>query len=347
MQLTVTRSAEPPATWAGAVAAASGTFYHDPRWVRAIADCFGFKLTCLTASANGEVVGVLALAEVPPLVGPRRLVSLPFSYVAGPLSWRPGVDDLLAGEARRLATEVGARRVELKRRDAAESVPDQWNRTVAYHTFRVDTTGGVDRVWSTLHQSSVRRGIRKAERSLVVERGGSKSDWLLMSRMQDLTARRHALPPPPKRFFVDCCRQLQDQGLARLYLARESSGDVVGAATLWTGTTEWIYAFGGARQDKLGLRPNHLLLWTALKDAIEAGVTFDLGRASPRQSGLVQFKERWGGVKVPLMYDYWPSPGGIHLADRERGLLPGIAKAASVLPTPIFRMSAPLYRYLG
>ena len=116
---------------------------------------------------------------------------------------------------------------------------------------------------------------------------------------------------------------------------------------LWQGARQWIYAFGASRPDALEARPNHLLIWRAIVDAIEAGVGFDLGRASPQQEGLVEFKQRWGAQAVPLAYDYWPEPRGLNTLPRDRGALALLGRVWSHLPEPVARAGSVLYRYMA
>jgi hypothetical protein len=84
-----------------------------------------------------------------------------------------------------------------------------------------------------------------------------------------------------------------------------------------------------------------------VRDAAAEGVAFDLGRAAPEQTGLVEFKRRWGGEPVPLAYDYWPTAAGINVAPRDAGTLAIAGKAWSHLPASIARRGSFLYRYLG
>jgi hypothetical protein len=168
-----------------------------------------------------------------------------------------------------------------------------------------------------------------------------------MARLQERSARTHGVPPPPRRFFITACRSLQERGLADLWLARLRDGRLAAGAVIWKGAREWIYGFGAADPRTLEFRPNHVMLWTVLRQARAAGVEFDLGRAAPEQAGLVEFKRRWGGRPVPLTYDYWPDARGLNAARRDRGPLALAARAWSLLPVPVTRLGAGLYRYLG
>ena len=95
---TISRTAEPPEDWR-AFAAANGTFYHRPEWALCLGEMYGLRLDYYSAREQGELCGLLAVAEIPPLFGPRRYVSLPFSYAAGPLAPDPGVAALLSAAA--------------------------------------------------------------------------------------------------------------------------------------------------------------------------------------------------------------------------------------------------------
>ena len=109
--LSIARSAEPPAD-AEAYARAQGTFYHLPQWGECLRDMYRFRLEWYSARAADRLVGLLPIAEVPGLLGPRRLVSLPFSYAAGALALDAATADALAAAVRERAEDRGIRRIE-------------------------------------------------------------------------------------------------------------------------------------------------------------------------------------------------------------------------------------------
>jgi hypothetical protein len=344
--LTVSRSAEPPEDWR-AFAAAHGTFYHQPEWARCLGEMYRLRLDYYSARASGDLRGLLAVAEIPPLLGPRRWVSLPFSYAAGPLAQDTATAAALSEAVLERARERRIRRVELKSRGEHPVAPE-YQRISRYSTYEVPTDQGEAFVWRQLHAGSTQRSIKKAQKAgIIVRRGETAGDWLIMAELEERTAQGHGLPAPPRRFFVEGCRRLQSAGLADLYLAFTNSGARAAAITVWKGPRSWIYAFGASDPAYLDQRPNHVLIWTAIQDAIAAERHFDLGRAAPEQEGLVEFKRRWGGQALPLTYDYWPTPGGLNLAARDRGSMAAAAAVWSRLPASVARLGAGLYRYLG
>jgi hypothetical protein len=343
---TISRTAEPPEDWAP-FARAHGTFYHQPEWAECIRDIYRLRLECYSARAAGQLQGILSVAEVPPLLGPRRMVSLPFSYAAGPLATDSRTADALAAAVREHAAERHIRRVELKSRGEFPPAPG-FQRASHYSTYELSTDGGESAVWDRLHPGSTQRSIRKGLKAgIVVRRGETAEDWLIMAELEERTAHGQGLPSPPRRFFVEGCRRLQAAGLADVYLAFTGSGERAAAITVWKGPRAWIYAFGASDPAQLEYRPNHVLLWTAIQDAIAVGCRFDLGRVAPEQQGLLEFKRRWGGQAIPLAYDYWPEPGGLNVAARDRGALAAMGRVWSRLPSRLARLGTGLYRYLG
>src|SRR2546422_11431053 len=115
--LAITRHAEPPGPggWAE-LARELGTFYHDPRWITGLAECFGYELCCLSASDGGRLVGGLALAAVPELLGGKRLVSFPFRFIARPMGRTAQGARALGTAAAEPPAERGAPRPEGKQR---------------------------------------------------------------------------------------------------------------------------------------------------------------------------------------------------------------------------------------
>jgi hypothetical protein len=344
--VTISRTAEPPGDWE-TYAREQGTFYHLPRWMETLREIYRLRLECYSARAGDQLRGLLAVAEVPGLLGPRRLVSLPFSYAAGPLAGNSATADSLAAAVRESARDRRIRRVELKSRGEFPPAPG-FHRTSHYTTYEVPTEGGESAVWDRLHQGSTQRSIRKGQKAgIVVRQGETVDDWRIMAELEERTAHAHGVPAPPRRFFTDGGRRLQAAGLATLYLAFTPSGARAAAITVWKGPRSWIYGFGASDPAHLEVRPNHVLLWTAIQDAMIARCNFDLGRVAPEQEGLLEFKRRWGGQAIPLAYDYWPEPGGMNVAARDRGTMAVAAAIWSRLPARVARLGANLYRYLG
>lgn len=347
MSLLVERRPDAPPDW-DAFVRDRGLFYHASRWIAGLASCLGYPVHWMTARDDGVLAGVLALAEVPGFMKRLRLVSFPFSYAGGPVSTDDEARLALLQAARDLCGERRATRVEIKQLGDKEVLAPGYVRANRYSSYRVHTDGEESGIWSRLNADSTRRGIRKAEKAGVrVSRTAAVGDWASFAALEDRSARDHGLPAPPRPFFLDFCPRLQSEGLADLYLAHLADGRLAAGAVIWKGLREWIYAFNASNPALLDDRPNHALLWRTIRDAAAYGALFDLGRAAPEQTGLVEFKTRWGGQPVPLSYDYWPAADGLNVARRDTGTLAAAARLWRLLPLPVARLGTRLYRYLG
>jgi hypothetical protein len=291
----------------------------------------------------------MTLGEVPTLLGRRRLVSFPFSFVAGPMAGDQATDTALAQAAQSLAAARGIARVEIRRPATARPCPPGFVRSARYTTYRISTRDGVEAVWRRLHDTSTRQRIRKGERAgTTAAITDSEADWMAFIRMVEDTQRGHGVPPPPRRFFLESCRKLQQEGLIDLWVARIPAGAVAAAFLVLKGPREWVYGFSAADPRYVReFRATHVLLWAAIRRATEAGVVFDLGRTVAEQASLAEFKQRWGADPSTLAYDYWPGAAGLHEARRDRGALAWAARLWSRLPAPVARAGSVFYRYLG
>jgi len=265
------------------------------------------------------------------------------------MSVNPGAHLALTEAARALAAARRARRLELKQLSPETPADGALTRSTRYTTYRIDTSGGEAVVWKRLHVTSTQQRIRKGQRAgVVVHDGHTEEDWLAMARLEEQVQHGHGVPPPPRRFFLQSLRRLQQANLVDLYLARVPDGRIAAGFVMFKGVREWIYAFSASDPALVReYRATHVLLWAGLQRAIAAGVTLDLGRTAPEQASLAEFKQRWGAQAVPLAYDYWPSAGGLAQAPRNQGALALAARVWAALPAPLARLGSTLYRYLG
>lgn len=347
MSVEVRHGSTRPEGW-DLLARTRGCFYHESAWIEGLASTLGYRTHWLTAHREGGLVGGLALAEVPGLLGGHRLVSFPFSFVAGAMGDAESGRALAEG-ARDLASRTGAKRVELKQLGDTRPVASGFERSTRYTTYQVRTEGGEQELWKRLHRTSTQQRIKKGEKAGVqVVEGTSEADWLAMAQLEEEVQRGHGVPAPPRSIFLSLGRRLQQLGLADLYLAKVPDGSIAAGYVMFTGQREWVYAFSAADPKYVGeYRPIHVILWAGLRKAAAKGILVDLGRTAPEQGSLAEFKSRWGAESVPLAYDYWPGVSGLAAKRRDGGPLSLATKIWSRLPRPVARMGSLLYRYLG
>lgn len=158
-------------------------------------------------------------------------------------------------------------------------------------------------------KSSVRRNIRKAEKEgvrVTIER--SLDSVAAFYRLHCGTRRHHGLPPQPWAFFRNIHKHIIATGNGFVVLAGIQDRRVAGAVfAVYRGQA--IYKYGASDRSFLHLRPNHLVMWKAIRWCCLNGVrSFSFGRTEQKNKGLAQFKRSWGTFESKLRYfKYDPS----------------------------------------
>ncbi|MDO5682065.1 MAG: peptidoglycan bridge formation glycyltransferase FemA/FemB family protein [Propionibacteriaceae bacterium] len=164
---------------------------------------------------------------------------------------------------------------------------------------------GMNQLW--------RRNIKKAAKSGVVVRQGTRGDLADFHRVYLETAERDSFTPRPLAYFETMWDALraEDPDRIRLYLA-EHEGDLV-AATTWVRVGEHVwYSYGASTSAKRDVRGSNAIQWQMISDAVAAGaavydlrgITDSVASDDPHL-GLIQFKVGTGGraVEYPGEWD--------------------------------------------
>lgn len=304
--------------------------FHHPSWARLLAECYGFTAFAVAVLDGDDVVAGAPMLEISGHRRRRRWVSLPFTDYCPPLRGRCDAVEFVE-ELERLRAQARVARLEL--RGPIEG-PGSRAETVAYrHVLQLDRD--FDLLFATFQKSRVQRGIRQAERfaasgALAVKRADRESD--LAEVFYDLhvsTRRRLGVPVQPRRFFRLLWTRMLEPGFGFALLAQSEGRSVAGAVFLVRGRT-MVYKFGASERDAQRLRPNHLLMSSAIREACGGGLdVFDFGRTDLDGDSLREFKLGWGTTEEPLVYSY--------LGDAK----PGTGRAAAAL-APLIRRSPPV-----
>lgn len=295
--------------------------YHHSGWLRSLSIESNQPVIALASETeDGELRGILSLMRTRGLpfteggaLGPR-LSSLPRSPVAGPLADDDGV---LADLVSAAHAHAGPReRLQLKTTTPiGESLREAMAVMLWRPTYVVDLPDRPDdlRFGSSRNHGAVMRSVRKAERlGVTVRVADDEGDLRAWYRLYLDLCRHRAQPPRPFRFFQSLWILMRPRGLMRLLVAEAPRAGgrreiIAGNVLLALGGTV-SYAFNGRLPSALSSRPNELLQWRAMRDAIEAGHRrYDLGEVAEDNAGLARFKEKWG-ARTEGTYRYHAPP---------------------------------------
>jgi CelD/BcsL family acetyltransferase involved in cellulose biosynthesis len=282
--------------WAAFVArCAQATPFHRPVWADVLRRTYGYRAFVLSVGDERPTAGAPFL-EVRGLSGRRRWISLPFTDSCPPLA----EDD--AAQADLIAALSELRSPPMEIRGAVDAAGWRTDAEAVEHVL--DLRAGIDAARAGFSRSRVVRNISRAEREGAVVRTATSLDDLEdFYALHTRTRRRQGVPVQPRRFFALIWSHLVEAGLGTILLA-DAGGRraTAGALFLASGGTT-IYKFGASDPEGWPHRPNHLLLWTAIRDACERGDRrFDFGRTDLGNESLRAFKSGWGATERPLRY---------------------------------------------
>ncbi len=320
------------------------TFFHQTSWARVLFQTYGFTPCYLAnCSADGKIASGCPFFLVSNFMLRQRLIGLPYTDYCWPLGqhdwWRlKDIYPLIDPHGNAISVEVRG----------GAGFPDMIKHDY-YKRFTIDLSAGVGEVWRRLSVKSIRYSIKRAEREHIsIIQGNSERERELFYHMNVITRRHHGIIPQPRRFFQNLFNEITNRKNGFLLLAQK--GRTITAGSVFLLHKGVIYLKYNASEPRYRyLCSNHLILWHAIKWAIERGLkTMDLGRTAPDNAGLMSYKRHWGAVETDLPYYYFPDIQGIS-AGRETDLkYRGIRKIIEHTPSMILKkIGDRCYRYIA
>jgi hypothetical protein len=270
------------------------SFFHGAAWTRVLVESYGFTPVWRAAGK-----ALLPLMEVDSWLTGRRGIALPFTDECAPLceselEFRPLFQDAVeAGRAR------GWKSIEL--RGGRRFLPEA-PASLAFYGHGLELWPDEARMFARM-DGSARQAVRKAEKDgVTVEVSQSAEAVRDFYGLQCLTRKRHGLPPQPWNFFLNIWRLVVSQNQGMVALAGWRGAKIAGAVFFFIGGRA-IYKYGASDFSRQHLRPNNLVMWTAMKWLAQNGAaSLHLGKTSLDNEGLRKFKRSLGGVEERVEY---------------------------------------------
>ena len=298
----------------------AANLYHTLLWRDLIAEVFGHRPIYLVAERGGDVCGVAPMFLVKaPLFG-SKLISLPYDIGSGGALTLNDAD----GEAERalvenaisLANELRVNYLELRcgsERAALASSGLQRGEPVLITEMELDGEAAVLERLKKDHRGA----IHKAERcGVTVREAESLADYHAFYHIYLRVFRAFGTPPYGAGYFSSVWRRLRPSGAARLLLAHAGSC-CVGGLLLFCWGQNLIDKFALCLPEAKPLRANALLYWRAIQLGLKLGYRrLNMGTSSREQTGLIEFKERWGAQTRPAVFYDLPVRGRLPAIER-------------------------------
>jgi Acetyltransferase (GNAT) domain len=325
--------------------------YYDQAWLSLLEKLYGYSIIPLTTTnSNGEITGFLPLCSINSLLTGKRLVGLPFSDYCPLLAVDNDSANDLLDQAMHLAQKQKVKYLEL--RTGGNDVLAQHHDFVEgnlYVRWLLPLTTNPDDIESRLRKPILRQIKKSQNFGVKVRIAESREDVPLYYRLHLQTrSKKHGMPAQPQKFFYHLWDALSTKGNIKLLLAEHEGKVIAGMILLATGSTV-RYAYGASDEKYLHLAPNNLIMWTAITwGCLQGYQTFDLGRTACDNEGLMEFKRRWGAIKEPLLYYYYPHMAGLAATSESSWKSRLLTASWKQLPLQITEpIGSYLYKHLG
>src|SRR3989344_5520768 len=264
----------------------------------------GFYLVC--KDEHNLIQGVLPLFKAQG-VGSSRLVSTPYAIYTGPVSEKEDIKLGLINFAQDVAQKENVDYVEIREK-FPYTYPSQFSSRSKVFNFSLHLSSNPEDVWKKLPKSSVRWGVKKAEKSgLTWTSGNSQNDVDNFYSLFLQTRKFRGVPAYPYHYFKGIINSFPEK--VKIYTAFYESKPVASIFLIYF-HQEVRYAFAGAIHYPkfLQLQPYHLLIWESIKDACQKGYeVYNFGGATidTNAGGLYEFKKKWADTIVEVHYYFY------------------------------------------
>ena len=340
--------ASPAGPWTAFVSShPDATLYHTLLWRDVVQEVFGHRPLYLVCGCGGGITGVLPFFLVKtPLLG-SKLISLPYDVGSGgALAVDDASERALVERAIALAQELEVNHLELRcksRRPVLEQLGLPCSEPVLLSEMVLDGEAQVRSRVAPDH----RKAIRKAEsRGITVREATSLEDFRAFYRVYLQVFRDFGTPPYGAGYFPALWQRLYPSRAVRLLLAFHEQR-CVGGLLLFCWGRNLVSKFAACLPEAVPLRAYAALYWRAICLGLEEGYQqLSWGTSSRDQTGLIEFKERWGATSHPAAVYGLPIKGAVPSIERyydSEGLARRLWRRLPLRMTPV--LGGPLNRW--
>ena len=320
------------------------SFFHTSAWLKVLNETYGYLPIAIALTDQNTTRALTVFMEVDSWLTGKRGVSLPFTDECQPLLFDESDLLILLDQVYALAAKRNWKSLETR---SAPGLEKNALPSLVHYTHKLSLNPDPKSLFSQFSTSN-RRAVRKAEASkLSIDQEYSLENLSFFYNLLCLTRKKHGMPPQPWKFFQAIHEQILTRGLGSLFLAIHKSKPIAGALFLHHNQNA-IYKFGASDGDFQAIRPNNLVMWSAIKFfALNNYRALDFGRTSIGNKGLRRFKLGWGSTEQTISYirRNIQSQTIEILSDRTRGWHNQIFK---ILPTPLSRLASQLlYKHIA
>lgn len=283
------------------------TFFHLSGWQEVLHGVYGHRTWFYYAERDGEIVGVLPLAQIKSRLFGHYLGSLPFCVLGG-----IATNDALARIQLDAAAEVLAQALGVGHLEHRGAVPTHtgdpsWLTRELYVNFRKEISRDDEENLQAIPRKQ-RAAVRKGMQSGLRAELDDNVDRFFTAYAHSM--HRLGTPVFPRKHFRALKHVFGDACEIRIIVRDHSSnrqqpgGELMAGLMSFYWRDEVLPYYGGAMPAARLCAGNDYAYWNLMQAAAARGcTTFDFGR-SKLGTGAFDFKKNWGFAPAPLGYEY-------------------------------------------
>lgn len=275
------------------------SFFHSTAWANVVSATYDYAPVYFIESDGNVPRSILPLMEVDSWLTGRRGIGLPFTDDCEPLYTDLDSGKRLVREALDFGKSRDWKYLECR---GGRELFDGATASLSFYGHSLGLEKSDGQIFAGF-ESSVRRAIRKAEKSgVTVTVSQSLESVREFYSLQCKTRRKHGLPPQPFPFFKNIHEHViaLDMGIV---VVAHYRGRPIAASVYFHLGRHAIYKYGASDEVFQHLRGTNLVMWEAIKWHAHNGMkTLHLGRTSITNHGLRQFKLGWGADERVMEY---------------------------------------------
>ncbi|MGI4848397.1 MAG: FemAB family XrtA/PEP-CTERM system-associated protein [Janthinobacterium lividum] len=277
------------------LACPEASFFHRAGWQNVIERAFGHKTWFYYAEADGQIVGVLPLAEIKSRLFGHSLNSLPFCVYGGIAASSQAARDMLDETTQALARQLGVGHLEYHNVKPQHS---DWLGKDLYVTFRKEMDPDPEVNMNAIprkQRAMVRKGIKAGLESSI------DADVERFFTAYSTSVHRLGTPVFSKKYFK-LLKSTFGEDCEQMIITKD--GELVAGVMSFYFRDEVLPYYGGGMPAARALAGNDFMYWELMRRSCTRGYRiFDFGR-SKIGTGSFDFKKNWGFEAAPLHYEY-------------------------------------------
>ncbi|MFL6658655.1 MAG: FemAB family XrtA/PEP-CTERM system-associated protein [Massilia sp.] len=274
------------------------TFFHKAGWQTIIARVYGHRTWFYYVQQDGQIVGVLPLAQIKSRMFGHSLSSLPFCVLGGVVATVDAARPLLDAAADKLARELNVGHLEYRNLVPAHAGDPAWHQKELYVTFRKEISADDEENLNAIprkQRAMVRKGI-KLGLTAQIDQGVDRFFTCYATSVHRL-----GTPVFPKSYFK-VIKEVFGEACEIRVIVKEQQ--LIAAVMSFYWRDEVLPYYGGGMPAAREVAGNDFMYWNLMQAAAARGVRiFDFGR-SKLGTGAFDFKKNWGFLPTPLAYEY-------------------------------------------